>query len=42
MLVVDPAGRIVIDSGNFLNNLFPWEEATDWLDGYDPSSRLGS
>jgi hypothetical protein len=40
MLVVDATGRIVVDSGNFMNDPFPHERASDWLDHYDPSSRL--
>ena len=37
MLVVDPAGRIVVDSGHFVDDPFPWEEVTYWLDRYGPS-----
>ncbi|MHB1424124.1 MAG: hypothetical protein ACYC3I_13185 [Gemmataceae bacterium] len=36
MLVVDPAGRIVVDSGNSPRTPFPWKETTDWLDRYEP------
>jgi hypothetical protein len=34
MLVVDPAGCIVVDSGAAPWNPFPWKATTDWLDHY--------
>jgi hypothetical protein len=37
LLVIDPDGRIVVDSGNSPNLPFPWQEMTDWLDSYEPS-----
>lgn len=37
LLIVDPAGRIALDSGNKPMNAFPWEEVTDWLDNYRES-----
>lgn len=36
MLVIDTAGRIVVDSGNSSSLPFPWQEMTDWLDRYNP------
>jgi hypothetical protein len=34
LLIVDPAGRIALDSGNKPMEAFPWKEVTDWLDHY--------
>lgn len=37
LLIVDPAGRIAVDSGNVPSHDFPWQEITDWLDHYGES-----
>lgn len=37
LLLVDPAGHIVVDSGNVPYEPFPWKEVTDWLDRYEKS-----
>ncbi|HTU90187.1 MAG TPA: hypothetical protein VMF69_08950 [Gemmataceae bacterium] len=37
LLIVDLAGRIVLDSGHRPAFAFPWKEATDWLDHYSES-----
>ena len=37
LLIVDPAGRIALDSGNLPWNDFPWKRITDWLDHFGES-----
>lgn len=37
MLIVDTAGRIVLDSGRAPSVAFPWEEAANWLNRYSES-----
>lgn len=32
MRIVDTAGHIALDSGNFAPGPFPWMQITDWLD----------
>lgn len=32
LLIVDRAGRVVLDSGNLASAPFPWKAITDWLD----------
>lgn len=34
LLIVDPTGRIALDSGNTPSLNFPWKEITNWLDHY--------
>ena len=42
LLIVDPNGRIALDSGNMPSEDFPWKEITDWLDHYgEPISPPG-
>lgn len=38
MLIVDTAGRIVLDSGRAPSGAFPFQEAADWLDHYSDST----
>lgn len=37
LLILDPTGRIALDSGNIPMKAFPWKRITDWLDHFGES-----